>query len=183
MSSCLDYCNALFTSLDKSSLSCLQTMQNGMARLPCSSKQAHIAHFFLFKSIVFTLNREAVVCLPHLLLKHTAIGCLWSQAQSVVPHTSLNTKGGQSLSDTGTKGLRWSPTTTIQLYIPDSVDSFKMHLQTCLSYVYIPANFCYCDSSKFLFRLFCKLVWLFVTTQLYKCFINKLLIFYLCMSI
>lgn len=43
VSSCLDYCNSLFTSLDKSSLSRLQAVQNAAARLLTRSTQrAHI---------------------------------------------------------------------------------------------------------------------------------------------
>uniref|UniRef100_A0A669AWP7 Reverse transcriptase domain-containing protein n=1 Tax=Oreochromis niloticus TaxID=8128 RepID=A0A669AWP7_ORENI len=43
VSSRLDYCNSLFTSLDKSSLSRLQAIQNAAARLlTCSTKRVHI---------------------------------------------------------------------------------------------------------------------------------------------
>lgn len=76
LSPCLDCCNVLFTSLDKSSLSCLQVKQNAAARLlKHSGKQARITpilyslHQFSvdfrirFKILVHTLNSQTPDCL------------------------------------------------------------------------------------------------------------------------
>lgn len=57
LSSCLDYCNALFTRINKSSPSHLQAIQNDDARLlRHSAKRAEISHTYI-KSTKWTSSK------------------------------------------------------------------------------------------------------------------------------
>lgn len=91
LSSCLDYCNALFTRINKSSPSHLQAIQNDDARLlRHSAKRAEISHTYI-KSTKWTSSK----LFAQLLLKRTAARSLCSQAQNllVIPRTRLKTEG------------------------------------------------------------------------------------------
>uniref|UniRef100_A0A3P9C069 Reverse transcriptase domain-containing protein n=1 Tax=Maylandia zebra TaxID=106582 RepID=A0A3P9C069_9CICH len=147
VSSHLDYCNSLFTSLDKSSLSRLQTIQNAAARLLTrSTKRVHITPILYslhwlpiefrirFKILVLTyraLNGQAPDYLSKILIKYTAARHLRSQTQSllVVPRTRLKTKGDRAFQSVAPRLWNSLP---LHLCLLDSVDSFKKLLKTLL---------------------------------------------------
>ncbi len=114
ISSRLDYCNSLFTCLNKSSLHRLQLIQNAAARLlTCSRKSCHItlilrslhwlpiAYRFKFKVLVITFNAlhgSAPSYISDLLQPYSTNRSLRSSTQGllVIPRTRLKTKGDRA---------------------------------------------------------------------------------------
>uniref|UniRef100_A0A8C6PYD4 Reverse transcriptase domain-containing protein n=1 Tax=Nothobranchius furzeri TaxID=105023 RepID=A0A8C6PYD4_NOTFU len=147
VSSRLDYCNALFTGLSKTSLSRLQAIQNAAARLLTkSSRRAHITpglqslhwlpveYRIQFKVLVLTyraLNNQAPSYLSELLSPHTTSRNLRSTSENLlaVPRTRLKTKGDRAFQTIAPR-LWNSPPSNLRL--SNTVEVFKNHLKTHL---------------------------------------------------
>lgn len=92
LSSCLDYCNALFTRINKSSPSHLQAIQNDDARLlRHSAKQAEISHTYI-KSTKWTSSKLFVSASSHR-CSQSLFTSSKSQNLLVIPRTRLKTEG------------------------------------------------------------------------------------------
>uniref|UniRef100_A0A8C6LAX3 Reverse transcriptase domain-containing protein n=1 Tax=Nothobranchius furzeri TaxID=105023 RepID=A0A8C6LAX3_NOTFU len=145
VSSRLDYCNALFTGLSKTSLSRLQAIQNAAARLLTkSSRRAHITpvlqslhwlpveYRIQFKVLVLTyraLNNQAPSYLSELLSPHTTSRNLRSTSENLlaVPRTRLKTKGNRAFQTIAPR-LWNSLASNLRLF--NTVEVFKNHLKT-----------------------------------------------------
>ena len=114
ISSRLDYCNALFSCLNKTSINRLQQVQNAAARLLTRSKKTcHITPILSalhwlpvhlrtqFKVLVFTyraVHGQAPAYINDLILPHATTRALRSSEQGLlrVPRTRLKTKGDRA---------------------------------------------------------------------------------------
>ncbi len=147
ISSRLDYCNVLYTCLNKSSLERLQVVQNTAARLlTSSSKRSHITpvlkdlHWLpiafreQFKILVITyraLHGQAPSYIQDLLYAHSPGRSLRSSDLDLltIPRTRLKTKGDRAFCAVAPRLWNSLPLT---LRTMGSVDSFKRHLKTNL---------------------------------------------------
>lgn len=147
VSSCLDYCNSLFTFLNKSALNCLQMVQNAAARLLTGSgRRAHInpilssLHWLPikfridFKILVLTfraLNGQAPQYITDLLCTYSPGRSFQSAGQSllIVPKTCYKTRGDLSFEAVAPRLWNALP---LFLRLADSVESFKRQLKTLL---------------------------------------------------
>lgn len=114
ISSCLDYCNSLFTCLNRSSIHCLPLVQNAAARLlTWSSKWSHLTPIFTelhwlpvkfriqFKIIVLTyraLHGQAPKYISNLLHPYNSGRALRSSNAGLlsVPRTNFKTRGDRT---------------------------------------------------------------------------------------
>ena len=114
VSSQLDYCNSLFTCLNKKELACLQVVQNSAVRLQTrSNRRTHITlvlkslHWLPvsfrihFKILVLTfraLHGQAPPCIDDLIQPYTSSRSLRLSTQNLltVPHTRFRTQGDRS---------------------------------------------------------------------------------------
>lgn len=143
----LDYCNSLFTFLNKSALNRLQMVQNAAARLLAGSgRRAHInpilssLHWLPikfridFKILVLTfraLNGQAPQYITDLLCIYSPGRSLRSAGQSllIVPKTRYKTWGDLSFEAVAPRLWNALP---LCLRVADSVESFKRQLKTLL---------------------------------------------------
>ncbi len=147
ISSWLDYRNSLFTCLSKSSLDCLQMVQNAAARLSTrSSEMTHITPILSslhwlpikfrihFKVLVFTyraLHGQAPAYISDLLHPYVTSRSLRSSDQGllVLPHAQLRTKGDCAFEVVALTLWNALP---IDIRSVVSVDTFKKQLKTYL---------------------------------------------------
>lgn len=147
ISSRLDYCNSLFTCLNKSSVDRLQLVQNAAARLLTRSKKScHITPILAslhwlpvdfriqYKVLVFTfkaLHGLAPGYLCELILPYTTSRSLRSSDQGLLvePRTRLKTKGDRAF---GAVAPRLWNTLPQDLRASASVTSFMRQLKTHL---------------------------------------------------
>ncbi|KAF7655599.1 hypothetical protein LDENG_00053600 [Lucifuga dentata] len=143
ISSCLDYCNALFTCLNKASLHLLQIVQNTDAwLLNRSNKRIHITPVlsfpinfrFHFKILVLTfraLRSEAPQYISDLLQLHSTSWPLRSSGHRLlgVPGTHFKTFGDRAFQAVAPKLWNDLP---LSLCGVDLVDTFKKQLKTFL---------------------------------------------------
>uniref|UniRef100_A0A8C1P909 Reverse transcriptase domain-containing protein n=1 Tax=Cyprinus carpio TaxID=7962 RepID=A0A8C1P909_CYPCA len=147
ISSRLDYCNVLYTCLNKSSIDQLQVVQNAAARLLTrTSRRSHITpvlkalHWLPvgyrvhFKILVITfraLHGQAPSYVQDLLHMHTPYRSLRSSGQDllIVPRTRLKTRGDRAFCVVGPRLWNSLP---LALRTMSSVESFKKHLKTHL---------------------------------------------------
>ena len=147
ISSRLDYCNSLFTCLDKKDLCRLQTVQNSAARLLThTSKRAHITPVLAslhwlpvkfrihFKILVLTfraLQGQAPPYISDLIQLRTSSRSLRSTGQRflVAPRTHFKTRGDRSFQAVAPRLWNSLPPSVRCL---DSVTNFKTQLKTLL---------------------------------------------------
>ena len=147
ISSRLDYCNSLFTCLNKSSIHRLQTVQNAAARLLTQSNRwSHITPILTslhwlpvnfrihFKILVLTyraLHGQAPQYITDLLHPYTTSRALRSSTQGFlsVPRTHFKTRGDHAFQSAAPKLWNSLPTSLRAL---ETVDSFKKQLKTHL---------------------------------------------------
>lgn len=147
VSSRLDYCNSLFSCLNKKELSRLQQVQNSAARLLSrSNRRTHISpilkslHWlpvsfrFHFKILVLTfraLHGQAPSYIRDLLCPYTPARILRSVDQNLlkVPRTHFKTRGDRSFQAVAPRLWNLLP---LSLRSLDSVDVFKSKLKTHL---------------------------------------------------
>ncbi|MDG2555462.1 hypothetical protein P7M41_26055, partial [Vibrio parahaemolyticus] len=147
ISSRLDYCNSLFTCLNKTSLDRLQLVQKAAARLLSRShKFTHITpvlaslHWlpvnFMIQHKILTityraLHGQAPAYLTDLVSFHCPVRSLRSAEGHLltVPHTRLKTKGDRAFKAVAPK---WWNALPHELRAASSVDIFKKQLKTHL---------------------------------------------------
>ena len=147
VSSRLDYCNSLFTCLNKKALARLQSVQNAAARLLTSTgRRAHItpvlkslhwlpvAYRFHFKILVLTfraLHGQAPFYIVDLITPYSSARSLRSSGQNLlmVPRTCFKTRGDRSFKAVAPRLWNELPQDLRSL---DSVDTFKKLLKTYL---------------------------------------------------
>uniref|UniRef100_A0A669BKN7 Reverse transcriptase domain-containing protein n=1 Tax=Oreochromis niloticus TaxID=8128 RepID=A0A669BKN7_ORENI len=147
ISSRLDYCNSLFTCLNKNSLKRLQIVQNAAARLLTKrSKYSHVTPLLIqlhwlpvefrvhFKILVLTfkaLQGQAPAYIIELLQPHVPSRSLRScdQGLLVIQHTRLKTKGDRAFATVAARLWNSLPQ---NLRSADSVITFKKQLKTHL---------------------------------------------------
>uniref|UniRef100_A0A669DHZ7 Reverse transcriptase domain-containing protein n=1 Tax=Oreochromis niloticus TaxID=8128 RepID=A0A669DHZ7_ORENI len=147
ISSRLDYCNSLFTCLNKNSLERLQIVQNAAARLLTrTSKYSHVTPLLIqlhwlpvefrvhFKILVLTfkaLQGQAPAYIIELLQPYVPSRSLRScdQGLLVIQHTRLKTKGDRAFA---TMAARLWNSLLQNLRSADSLIAFKKQLKTHL---------------------------------------------------
>lgn len=147
VSSRLDYCNSLFTCLNKTTMDRLQLIQNAAARLLTrSNKWCHITPILVdlhwlpvffrvrFKVLVLTyraLNGQAPEYIADLVSRYVPGRTLRSADQGLlnVPRTNLRTKGDRTFQAVAPALWNALPQT---IRIAPSVDIFKKNLKTYL---------------------------------------------------
>uniref|UniRef100_A0A669F551 Reverse transcriptase domain-containing protein n=1 Tax=Oreochromis niloticus TaxID=8128 RepID=A0A669F551_ORENI len=147
ISSRLDYCNSLFTCLNKNSLECLQIVQNAAARLLTrTSKYSHVTPLLIqlhwlpvefrvhFKILVLTfkaLQGQAPAYIIELLQPYVPSRSLRScdQGLLVIQHTRLKTKGDRAFATVAARLWNSLPQ---NLRSADSLITFKKQLKTHL---------------------------------------------------
>lgn len=147
ISSRLDYCNSLFTCLNKKSVGRLQTVQNAAARLLTNTrKREHITPVLAslhwlpiqfrihFKILVLTfraLHGQAPQYISDLIQPYSPPRSLRSSGKRllVVPHTHLKTRGDRSFQ--ALAPTLWNDL-PLSVRCLNSVVSFKKHLKTIL---------------------------------------------------
>ena len=145
ISSRLDYCNSLFTCLNKTSIDKLQLVHNAAARLLTRSKKScHITpilaslhwlpvHYRIhFKVLTFTfraIHGQAPTYITELIHPYTSSRSLRSADQHLLdpPKTRLKTKGDRSFEATAPRLWNALP---LDLRRAPSEASFKKHLKT-----------------------------------------------------
>ncbi len=143
----LDYCNSLFTCLNKKELARLQHVQNSAARLLTrTNRRLHITpvlkslhwlpvvYCVQFKILVLTfraLHGQAPNYIADLIKPYTSARSLRSSGQNLlmVPRTCFKTRGDRSFKATAPRLWNELP---LDLRSLDSVDAFKKHLKTYL---------------------------------------------------
>lgn len=148
ISSRIDYCNALFTSLSTSAVDRLQTIQNAAARLLTrSNRRSHITPILKtlhwlpvavriqFKILTLTskaLHGQAPAYIADLLHPYTSARSLRTNMQNLlsVPHTRFKTRGDRALEAAAPKLCNALPA---PLTSADSPYSFKKQLKTTFS--------------------------------------------------
>lgn len=147
ISSRIDYCNSVFTYLNKKTLNRLQIVQNSAARLLTgAARTAHITpvlsdlHWLPvkfridFKILVLTfraLHGQAPQYITDLLCPYSSGRSLRSSGQNLlkVPKTHFKTRGDLSFQAVAPRLWNELP---LSLRVLDSVDSFKKQLKTVL---------------------------------------------------
>ena len=147
ISSRLDYCNSLFTCLNKTSIDKLQLVHNAAARLLTRSKKScHITpilaslhwlpvHYRIhFKVLTFTfraIHGQAPIYITELIHPYTSTRSLRSADQHLLdpPKTNLKTKGDRAFEATAARLWNALP---LDLKKAPSEASFKKHLKTHL---------------------------------------------------
>lgn len=147
VSSRLDYCNSLFTCLNKKELSRLQLVQNSAARiLTRTNRRSHISPILKelhwlpvsyrinFKILVLTfraLHGQAPSYIGDLLLPYTPARALRSADQNLlmVPRTQFQTRGARSFQAVAPRLWNDLP---LSLRSVASVGAFKTQLKTFL---------------------------------------------------
>ena len=147
ISSRLDYCNALFSCLNKTSITRLQQVQNAAARLLTRSKRTcHITPILSalhwlpvhlrshFKMLVFTyraVHGQAPAYITDLIKPHSTTRALRSSEQGLlgVPRTRLKTKGDRAFEVVAPRLWNKLPP---ELRASVSVEVFKGQLKTHL---------------------------------------------------
>uniref|UniRef100_A0A672ZSA2 Reverse transcriptase domain-containing protein n=1 Tax=Sphaeramia orbicularis TaxID=375764 RepID=A0A672ZSA2_9TELE len=147
VSSRLDYCNSLFTCLNKKELARLQFVQNSAARLLTrTNRRTHITPILKslhwlpvlyrlhFKILVLTfraLHGQAPAYIASLIQPYSSTRSLRSSGQHLlmVPHTCFSTRGDRSFKAVAPRLWNDLP---LHLRSMDSVESFKKHLKTPL---------------------------------------------------
>ena len=147
VSSRLDYCNSLFTCLNKKELTRLQYVQNSAARLLTSTnRKSHITpvlkslHWLpivyrvQFKILVLTfwaLHGQAPFYITELIKPYSPARSLRSSEQNLlmVPQTCFKTRGDRSFKATAPRLWNELP---LDLRSLVSIDAFKKQLKTYL---------------------------------------------------
>lgn len=143
LSSCLDYCNALFTRINKSSPSHLQAIQNDDARLlRHSAKRAEISHTYI-KSTKWTSSKLFVSASSQ---THRCSQSLFTSSKSI-SYPSYKTEDWRDRASTlwnGDTRTVYHSTTTVNNFLFNQAPGYKCTLakgseifySTYLSYIF-----------------------------------------------
>ncbi len=141
----LDYCNVLYTCLNKSSMDRLQAVQNAAARLLTRTPQGgrtlhpclrpfigfHEVHFNILVIAYRALHGQAPSYIHDILHAHSPGRSLRSSDQDLltIPRTRLKTRGDHAFC---VVAPRLGNSLPLSLRTMCSVESFKKHLKTSL---------------------------------------------------